>query len=142
MEQVFSEAFSDVSNEVYENEYGEKQDKKSIRSKFENLFDIASSKLTNGVSIMNHVTGKTYKIENAVNQDQVKRAATGILTEMILNADISPLGKNIDKFTFSTKDIIKRLESVKPKDVEFKNWFYRTFVYNSDPLISELTKVT
>lgn len=142
MEQVFSEAVSDVTSAADESEYGEKQDRRSIRSRFENLFDIASSKLTGGISVMNHVTGKTYKIENATNQDQVKRAATGILTEMILNADITPLGKNIDKFTFSAKDIIKKLESVKPKDVEFKNWFYRTFVYNSDPLIAELAKVT
>lgn len=142
MEQVFSEAVSDTTSTADESEYGERQDRRSIRSKFENLFDIASSKLTGGVSVMNHVTGKTYKIENAINQDQVKRAATGILTEMILNADITPLGKNIDKFTFSAKDIIKKLESIKPQDVEFKNWFYRTFVYNSDPLIAELAKVT
>jgi hypothetical protein len=69
MEQVFSEAVSDTTSTADESEYGDRQDRRSIRSKFENLFDIASSKLTGGVSVMNHVTGKTYKIENAINQD-------------------------------------------------------------------------
>ena len=69
MEQVFSEAVSDVTSAADESEYGERQDRRSIRSRFENLFDIASSKLTGGISVMNHVTGKTYKIENAINQD-------------------------------------------------------------------------
>lgn len=136
MEMVFSEAeISDVVGEVSIDEYG---DKSKIRSKFENLFEIAASKLTGGVSIKNHVTGKTYKVQNATTQDQVIKAAKGMLTELILHADITPLGKNIEKFKFSTKDIIKKLE----QDRDFSEWFQRTFSYHSEPLIAELAKVT
>lgn len=136
MEMVFSEAeVSDVVGEVSADEYG---DRSRIRSKFENLFEIATSKLAGGVSIKNHVTGKTYKIQNATTQDQVINAAKGMLTELILHADITPLGKNIEKFKFSTKDIIKQLE----QNRAFSEWFQRTFSYHPDPLIAELAKVT
>lgn len=61
-----------------------------------------------------------------------------MLTELILHADINPLGKNIEKFGFSTADIVKKLE----RDTDFRNWFQRTFSYHSDPLIAELAKIT
>jgi hypothetical protein len=138
MENVFSESTpSDIVGDVAD-EYSDKQDRASIRSKFENLFEIAREKITGGVSVKNHVTGKTYKIENATTKDQVIKAATGMLTELILHADINPLGKNIEKFGFSTADIVKKLE----RDTDFRNWFQRTFSYHSDPLIAELAKIT
>lgn len=136
MENVFSEAQAvDKTGVIEENEFG---DRSSIRSKFENLFDIAKEKLTPGITIENHISGKKYKIENAVSEDQIKEAAVGILSELIIHADITPLGKNIEKFGFSTKDIVKKLQ----KDKEFSNWFQRTFSYHENPIISELTKVT
>ena len=138
MENVFSEATpSDIVGDVAD-EYSDKQDRASIRSKFENLFEIARERMTGGVSVKNHMTGKTYKIENATTKDQVIKAATGMLTELILHADINPLGKNIEKFGFSTADIVKKLE----RDTDFRNWFQRTFSYHSDPLIAELAKIT
>ena len=69
MENVFSEATpSDIVGDVAD-EYSDKQDRASIRPKFENLFEIAREKITGGVSVKNHVTGKTYKIENATTKD-------------------------------------------------------------------------
>jgi hypothetical protein len=117
MENVFSEAQAvDKTGVVEENEFG---DRASIRSKFENLFDIAKDKLTSGITIENHISGRKYKIENANSEDQIKEAAVGILSELILHSNITPLGKNIEKFGFSTKDIVKKLQ----KDKEFNNWF-------------------
>lgn len=89
-----------------------------------------------GYSYTNAATRKTINLQNCSSPDELKDAVDGMMVKWIEHEDISPLGKNIDKLKFSTKDLERRLA----EDGDFEQWWYENLENSDIPLVRELAK--
>lgn len=95
-----------------------------------------SSATKKGYDYTNHATQRTVHLENCSTPSELRSAIDGIMTLWIKHEDITPLGKNIDKLKFSTKDLEERLS----EDLDFAQWWYETLEKSEVPLVKELAK--
>lgn len=95
------------------------------------------SKANNKIfSYTNHVTHNTIQLKHCSSPSQLRDAVSGIMTMWIKNEDISPLGRNIDKLKFSTRDMERRLS----EDVDFAQWWHENLENSNIPLVRELAE--
>ena len=99
--------------------------------------DIKAKLSGRGYKHKNYVTNQTVRFQNAETAQDLREAIDGIMCAWIEHDGINPIGKDIDKIKFSTKDIEQRIE----RDPDFAEWWHEALEESSIPLVREIAEI-